>query len=236
MEGDAAETPPGGSDVSPVPHDEYNHEHNPDAAGHVHWADGEQHGYNNDSASHGDSASASYNEYEGDPASTMDEDEYLEMKRRGPPPPAFRVWRPSASYRYTMRDITEQYTPGENYRHQLATAGKEQRILQRLEWRWRRDLPLWTKCATTVKAGYRGMLGRRQFNKVKAALTLKLTQRRCRAAAVDAFYSGDTTTALEAIASVPQMTRELYIIKFKILHIIAEYQQCEDGIRAYLGE
>lgn len=150
--------------------------------------------------------------------------------------PTLKTWKPSVSYKYSLRDITEQYTPAEAYRHQLATAGKEYRALQRLEWRWRKDATLWNKCATLVKAGFRGMKGRRYFNIVKEDLKLKLIQRRCYATATEQYYNGDSKSALETIAGVPQMTRDLYVIKFKILYIIQEYEECENSIKPYLGK
>ena len=180
------------------------------------------------------------NEYDDYDNSSLNGDDYdynkIMAEKTPDGSPELKTWKPSVSYKYSLRDITEQYTPAEAYRHQLATAGKELRELQRLEWRWRRDTPLWTKCATLVKAGFRGLKGRRYFNIVKEELKLKLIQRRCYATAIELYYNGQPEEALVTISEVPYMTRELYIIKFKILYIIQKYDECESSIRPYLGK
>jgi len=152
-----------------------------------------------------------------------------------PPPELMKVWQPSKSYRYELRDIIGQMTPSEAYRQQLVTAGKEMRMIQRLEMKWKRNFDVWTRAATIVKAGYRGMKGRRYFKTVKEDLQLKLLQRRCKEQAVDAFYKNDSKLALEIIKNVPKMTKELYIIQFKIFYVTEAYSTCVDTILSYLG-
>ena len=46
-------------------------------------------------------------------------------------------WKPSISYKHTLEDIKNQFTPAEHYRHQLATVGKKIRQIQRLEQRYK---------------------------------------------------------------------------------------------------
>lgn len=152
------------------------------------------------------------------------------------PSPKFRVWRPSANYRYELRDISEQFTPAESYKHVLQTLGKEQRDLQRLEWKWMKNFELWSSIATKIKALYRGMLGRRYFNKVKLDLQLKLAQRRCKEQSIEAYYiQNNSQLALNIISTVPLMNRELYLIKFKIMYTYEKYNETIDDILKYLS-
>jgi hypothetical protein len=163
-----------------------------------------------------------------------DDDESLEPQPE-PGSPLLKTWTPSQNYRYELRDITEQMTPAEAYRHRLVTAGKEKRVLQRLEWKWARNFELWDRSCTLVKAGYRGMLGRRYFAKVKEALQLQLAQRRCKEQTIDAYMNGEPQLALDTIETVPEMTRDLYIIKFKILYTTKMHAECIRTTLLYLG-
>ena len=153
-----------------------------------------------------------------------------------PPPDLMKVWQPSKSYRYELRDISEQLTPAQDYRQRLVNAGQEMRMIQRLEWKWKRNLELWTRCATIVKAGYRGLLGRRYFKTVQEELKLKLLQRRCKDEAVEAFFKEEFEQALNIIDDVPKMTMELFLLKFKILYIAELYTRCVVTINKFMGK
>ena len=162
--------------------------------------------------------------------------DYASTLNDEPQSPVLKVWKPSRNYRYELRDITEQFTPAEAYRQHLVSAGAEMRMKQRLEWKWKRNLAVWTKAATTVKAGYRGMLGRRYFKTVQEDLRLKLLQRRCKEQSTAAFYDNDVDTALKLIDAVPKMNRELYLLQFKIYYKTDAYDMCKEKILAYLSE
>ena len=97
-----------------------------------------------------------------------------------------KAWSPSMSYKLKIHDVGAQPTPAEAYRHKLATTGKEMRVLQRLEWRWERRIEKWTRAATIVKAGYRGMLGRRYFRSIREELEIGKEQRTAKAQAIEA--------------------------------------------------
>ena len=153
-----------------------------------------------------------------------------------PQSPLLKVWKPSKNYKYELRDITEQYTPAEAYRQHLVSAGAEMRMKQRLEWKWKRNLILWTKASTSIKAGYRGMLGRRYFKTVQEDLRIKLLQRRCKEQSVNAFYANVTIMALKLIDDVPKMNRDLYLLQFKIYYKTEEYEQCKLKIVQYLSK
>lgn len=171
------------------------------------------------------------------PYSDEEDENYMRIKEEDIVSPSLKVWRPSTNYRYELRDISEQFTPAENYRHKLQTLGREQRDLQRLEWKWSRNFDLWSKNATLIKAVYRGMLGRRYFNKVKAELQLKLAQRRCKEQAIEAYYiQNNSQLALDIIKNVPLMNRELYFIQFKIMYTFTKYKDCINDISNYLSK
>lgn len=144
-------------------------------------------------------------------------------------------WAPSISYKQSMRDIEEQYTPAENYRNKLLTTGKEARILQRLEWKWQRDLERWTKAATTVKAGYRGMLGRRKFQAMKEDLVIKFEQRTCKANVLELMIDEQFEPALHEFEAVSVMTIELYIMKLKIFYVKEDMKSCISESLRVLG-
>jgi hypothetical protein len=53
------------------------------------------------------------------------------------------VWTPDLDYAKTLPQIQAQRTPAEAYRHKLETVGRHARDMQRLEWRWARNVKLW---------------------------------------------------------------------------------------------
>lgn len=142
------------------------------------------------------------------------------------------VWHPNDSYKLTLQEIREQLTPAGIYRHKLATTGKAERVLRRLEWRWERRLQKWTKAATTVQAGYRGMIGRRYFKTIRIELEIKKAQREAKIAAIEAFKAGDREKTIEILSMVEQMTGELYIVKAKVLYTLGQF---EDSIECALA-
>eukprot|EP00602_Paraphysomonas_sp_CaronLab_P000830 CAMPEP_0185029112 /NCGR_PEP_ID=MMETSP1103-20130426/15221_1 /TAXON_ID=36769 /ORGANISM="Paraphysomonas bandaiensis, Strain Caron Lab Isolate" /LENGTH=315 /DNA_ID=CAMNT_0027563733 /DNA_START=34 /DNA_END=978 /DNA_ORIENTATION=+ len=140
-------------------------------------------------------------------------------------PPSTKIWAPNDSYKLTLKEISEQLTPSGIYRHRLATTGREERFLRRLEWRWERRFERWTWAATTVKAAYRGMLGRRYFKSIRKDLELKKMQREAKSKAIEAFRSGDRDKTLEILGMVDEMNGELYIVKAKVLYKLEEFEQ-----------
>jgi tetratricopeptide (TPR) repeat protein len=145
------------------------------------------------------------------------------------------VWHPNDSYSLTLQQIREQLTPAGLYRQKLATTGKAERALRRLEWRWERRLAKWIRSATTVQAGYRGMVGRRYFKSIRNELEIKRAQREAKIAAIEAFKNGDKEKTIEILSMVEQMTGELYIVKAKVLYTTEQYDQCIESSLAALG-
>jgi hypothetical protein len=129
------------------------------------------------------------------------------------------------SYQATLKQISEQLTPSDIYRHNLATTGRAERELRRLEWRWERRLEKWTRMATRVKAAYRGMLGRRYFKTIKADLEMKKKQRVAKTEAVQAFKDGDREKTMQILEFVEQMNGELYIVKSKVLYVSERFDE-----------
>jgi tetratricopeptide (TPR) repeat protein len=148
---------------------------------------------------------------------------------------AVEVWHPNDSYSLTLKQIREQLTPAGLYRQKLATTGKAERALRRLEWRWERRLPKWIKSATAVQAGYRGMVGRRYFKSIKTELEIKRAQREAKIAAIEAFKIGDKEQTIKILSMVEQMTGELYIVKAKVLYTTKQYDQCIECALAALS-
>lgn len=141
------------------------------------------------------------------------------------------VWHPNDSYKLTLKQIREQLTPAGIYRHKLATTGREERKLRRLEWRWQRRIVKWTKCATIVQAGYRGMVGRRYFKSIRHDLELKKLQREAKIAAIEAFKAGNKQKTLEILSMVEKMTGELYIVQAKVLYTAELFDQCIESAK-----
>lgn len=109
----------------------------------------------------------------------------------------------------------------------ILTTFREKRMLQRLEWKWMRNLKLWTASATAVQAGYRGMIGRRYFRKVKERLATELARRRARALVLEKFAEADYDAALAAIAHLGELvTHELLVMQLKILYVKADLDGC----------
>lgn len=135
-------------------------------------------------------------------------------------------WAPSIKYTYGAWDILNQMTPAENYRHQLATSGKTIRMLQRLEWRWQKALPLWRTLATRVQAGFRGLVARKYYRSIKNELIRDREQREAQRAVVQLFSSGQKEESLRVLDMVEVLSTELWIIKIKILYSNSDFANC----------
>lgn len=125
-------------------------------------------------------------------------------------------WKPDSSYKLSLKEIREQKTPSGLYRHALTTTVAEERFLRRLEWRWERRLEKWTRCASVVKAGYRGWKCRKHLRSIRHKLEMERQQRNAKVEAVAAFARGDRQEVLEIISTVTEMTGELWIVKAKV--------------------
>jgi hypothetical protein len=134
-------------------------------------------------------------------------------------------WVPDDSYKLTLTQIRSQLTPSGIYRNELATTGRAERELRRLEWRWERRLDKWVKAATTVKAGYRGMMGRNHFKQIKHVLEVVQAQRLAKRAAIDVFRSGDKDGTLEILAQVQEMNGDLFVIQAKVLYTQHRFEE-----------
>jgi hypothetical protein len=153
-----------------------------------------------------------------------------------PPPEVIKYWVPDNSYKKSIKEIGSQLTPGEIYRHKLATTAKEERKLRRLEWRWERRLAKWTRAATIVKAGYRGMMGRRYFKAIQADLRLKKEQREAKVNAVEYFKKGEYEMTLETLNKVTEMTCELYYIRAKVRYFQHLWMECFEDTRKAMSK
>lgn len=144
------------------------------------------------------------------------------------------LWKPDDSYKLSLKEIREQKTPSGIYRHILTTTVAEERFLRRLEWRWERRLEKWTRCATVVKAGYRGMKTRRYVNSIRHKLEVERKQRNAKYEAVTAFSNGGKQEVLDILSTVKEMNGELWIIKAKVCFTMSDlansFQAAENAV------
>jgi hypothetical protein len=164
------------------------------------------------------------------------------------------TWNPDIHYAKTLEEIKNQKTPAELYRHKLDTIGRHARNMQRLEWRWSQNLPLWvstkrrllsirviayfqTKSATAVKAGWRGMKGRIYFKSIKADLVVKREQREAKLNASALFAEGKIHQAVQVLTSVKpeNMLPSLLFMKSQFYYQLDEWKLCIDVCRKGIG-
>ena len=137
-----------------------------------------------------------------------------------------KYWRPSLSYKHNIRDIRNQFTPAEDFRHTLATSGKYIRMIQRLELRWNRNYEEFTRAATKVQALHRGNVSRIEYDKRKAQLYLEMRRRQANANASACFNNKDFIGAIYEIDMILPGTVDLLAIKMKAQYRVAKYYEC----------
>lgn len=145
------------------------------------------------------------------------------------------VWTPDVDYAKTLSMIQSQRTPAELYRQKLETVGRRARDMQRLEWRWGRDISLWIKSASRVKAGWRGMKGRRYFKSIRDSLVIKREQREVRRNASSLYDNGDIYAAAELISQVKNLTPELQFMKCQCYYQLQHYSKCISSCKHGIG-
>lgn len=128
-----------------------------------------------------------------------------------------------------------QRTPAEEYKHKLQSTRAEQRVLQRLEWRWERSLVLWTKSATKVQAGYRGMKSRQYFRQIKHELYVAYEQRKGRALALEKHAEGLSDEAVRILVEVSVQTVDLLVLRCRILYQLKRFHECDATARIVIG-
>ena len=144
-------------------------------------------------------------------------------------------WRPSVSYKYSLNDIKNQFTPSEFFRHRLKTAGKEIRLIQRLETRWNRSFDTFSAAALKIQALFRGNQGRSYFRVIKEDLRRDLARRRSYLAAKEAFQSNDFDSAIQVCISAEENPEDLLMIKMKSQYRIGKYSDCIETARKIVG-
>jgi hypothetical protein len=142
------------------------------------------------------------------------------------------VWAPSVHYKKSLQEIREQRTPAEEYKYQLQTAGKLQRTLQRLEWRWEKDLERWRFASTRIKSLWRGMKSRIAFAETKKKLERERDQREIRLNTLRAFAQNNIEGVLghiDAYALKHEILDHPFLIlmKVKIFYGQERYAECE---------
>jgi hypothetical protein len=134
-----------------------------------------------------------------------------------------KEWKPSLSYKHSLEDIRSQMTPSEHYRHRLVTSGKEIRMIQRLEFRWNRDINKWSRAATKIAALHRGNVGRAAFLLIKDHLVRMYIQRMARKVATDYFVSSMYNEAIVHIDNQLEQPLDLLEIKLKCCYRLLDF-------------
>lgn len=146
------------------------------------------------------------------------------------------IWKPSQSYKFTLEDIKNQFTPAEYFRHTLATSGKYIRLIQKLERRWQKNHEDWVRSAIRIQARHRGNVGRAYFFTVKIELLEKLRRRECLTDAIACFESSNYVEAIIACHRYTPITLELMLIKLKSLFQMGEYGSSIRAADDIIGE
>ena len=94
------------------------------------------------------------------------------------------------------------------------------------------------KCASSVKAGWRGMKGRIYFKSIKADLIVKKEQREAKLNASTLYAEGKIHEALEILSSVKaeNMLPSLLFMKSQFFYQLEEWRLCVDVCRMCIGE
>jgi hypothetical protein len=145
-------------------------------------------------------------------------------------------WAPALSYKLSLSDVKNQLTPAEQYRHQLATSGKHIRLIQRLELRINRNVDAFTQAASVVQRAVRGMIVRREFNKIKDELKANLELRRTFQSAVEAYKRKDYPQTVEFCRRCKVRSEENWLMEIKSLYYLAHYREAISSTEALRGK
>mmetsp|Transcript_27589 Transcript_27589/g.27812 ORF Transcript_27589/g.27812 Transcript_27589/m.27812 type:complete len:179 (-) Transcript_27589:472-1008(-) len=146
------------------------------------------------------------------------------------------AWKPKNHYSLTLKEVQEQLTPAEQYRHFLITAGKHERMLQRLEWTWSKNIRKWTRAALLIQSYQRGIFGRVLFETLKPTLVLRKEQRDAKKASKEALEAGDASSALCVVQSVRELDIELLMYEARLGYMLQQYDTSERAARRVLGD
>jgi hypothetical protein len=135
-------------------------------------------------------------------------------------------WRPSLSYKHTIRDVRDQFTPAENFRHVLQTSGKQIRLIQRLEIRMNRNFVSFLSAAVRIQSLFRGNVSRTYYKKVKGELYIDMLRRQSKANSTLKFRKGKFQEAIDDINAVAPAPSELLVIKMKCEYRLKQYMDC----------
>jgi len=145
-------------------------------------------------------------------------------------------WQPKNHYSLSLKDIQEQFTPSEAYRHRLATEGKLERTLRRLEVRWTKSIIYWTRSSIKVQAFYRGCRGRILFKVLKPNLVKQREQRDAKKAILEASRNGEKRQeALDILERIGEKDCDLFIFESKISYSLQQFERSEEAARHALA-
>lgn len=147
-----------------------------------------------------------------------------------------KYWRPSLSYKHTIDDIRNQFTPAENFRHALATSGKYIRMIQRLEIRWNRNYNAFVHAATKIQSLYRGNVSRAHYELIKQELIVELKRRQAMTAASAFFVAGSYNDAIDEVNRNLPGTTQLLAIKMKAQYRLNLHDECIATSQEIIGK
>ena len=146
------------------------------------------------------------------------------------------VWRPSMSYKHTLKDIKNQFTPAENFRHRLATSGKYIRMIQHLEIRMNRHHGAFLDAAVKIQSRQRGIAAREYFELKRAELQADLRRRQLKAKSTVLFHKGLFEEAIYEIDQNLPSTVTILEIKMKCQYRLKLYEECIETTQQVIGE
>lgn len=135
-------------------------------------------------------------------------------------------WQPSISYKHNLKDIKNQFTPAEYYRYTLATSGKQIRIIQRLELRWKRRYSEFTNSAIKVQSIFRGYMERKRFSVVKETLLKDFIMRKSIKLAKENFVTKNFKESIDICEALEIQNLDSLMIRLKSYYNLRDYESC----------
>lgn len=146
------------------------------------------------------------------------------------------VWKPSLSYKHSIHDIRNQFTPAENYRHALATSGRHIRMIQRLELRWSHKFGAFVSAAIRIQALYRGIVSRLYYASVKSELYSVKRKREARLAASSFFKENNFLEAISEVNKHIPISYYMLSLKTKCQYRLGLFNDCISSTKQLVGK
>jgi tetratricopeptide (TPR) repeat protein len=86
-------------------------------------------------------------------------------------------------------DPDEMLTPAQKYKRALTSLSGEERAIMRLEHRWNKNIPKWTKATTYIQKIIRGFIARDRVSIMKEGIRIENLKQKCVAVALESLRS-----------------------------------------------